>query len=373
MARELFRGLSNPITDSSNIDILLEQAKLNWDVCESPVTFTKPDGTPGTFPSRKVLTRCDTWEPIEVVSESFKVHQNRDIVSGLKALADAGGIKLDCGGSMDGGARVFLSGTVDRQFDASKAVPSENKHDFTDGAQAKSGARVGDIVGLRFTVSGGHRPGTPTTIKAQAMRLICTNGATVGGRECSIRITHQSKLDAESMRRLNAYMTETLEAFTKYEEKAVKLMGTVIPREVNEAFVLELLQEDILEKALRENAVVAPRNVARLTGAQILEEVMERAEQHKLSPRGLVQHVDKVGRTATEILSVVNTQPGADMTRGTLWGVYNAVTFHVDHIRGRSTDASVESAIWGEGDRLKNSALALAVDYTQRLRDLGVR
>lgn len=82
----------------------------------------------------------------------------------------------------------------------------------------------------------------------------------------------------------------------------------------------------------------------------------------------LASNSGKLGRTAGEVMRVLQTQPGSSTAHGTLWNAYNAVTYHVDHVRGRNADTAVESALFGEGDRLKNSALELAMDYTERLQ-----
>lgn len=353
---ELYRGLANPVIDDGDLDGLLVQAGLNWEVCEAPVQYALPNNpTLSVFDGRKVLVRCDTLQPIEVTSASFQVHQNKDIVKGLRNIARASGIRLDCGGALDGGGRVFLSGSVDMKFDAGREK------------------QVGDIVQLRYLISGGHRPGTPTTLKAQAMRLACMNGATLVASQCAVRVTHQQTLDANSVNRLVTFVENTQREFQRYEERAVKLMGTSIPYAVNQAFVLELLQDDLLEKVVRENSVITSNRANRFTGAQILEEILERSERGLLSPMQLAANSGKVGRTASEVLRVLNTQPGSDTARGTLWNAYNAVTYHVDHVRGRQADTAVESSLFGEGDRLKNSALELAMEYTERLQTLGVR
>lgn len=351
---QLYRGLALPVVDTGTVEGILAQIGANFKVCETPVTFTMP-GTDEvrTMDNRKVLVRCDTGAPIEVVSKGFQVHQNDIVVGQLKEVAEAGGVKLDAGGVFEGGARLFLSGTVDRKFD----VGEEKK--------------VGDIVQLRYTITGGHKPGTPTTLKAQAMRLWCKNGATLVAKQCEIRVTHQQKLNATALKRIGEFMRETQAEFTRFQAKAVTLLGTKISHEVNQAFVLELLEADLLEKVVRENSVIRADRATKFTGAQILAEVVERSERGLLKPMQLAANTGKLGRTVPEIMRVVNNQPGAAESAGTMWNAYNAVTYHVDHVRGRS-DAAVVDSIFGEGDRLKTSALELAVEYTQRLNTLGV-
>src|SRR5690606_10854332 len=56
---------------------------------------------------------------------------------------------------------------------------------------------------------------------------------------------------------------------------------------------------------------------------------------------------------------------GAELSRGTLWGAYNAVTEYITHERGRSDDARVESAWFGEGARLARRALDVALEFAR--------
>lgn len=353
---KLYRGLALPIIDASSVDAIQAQVGLAWKVCETPVIFTMP-GTDEvrTMDTRKVLVRCDTGEPLEVVSRGFEVHQNDAVVGMLKDVADAGGVKLDAGGEMEGGTRIFLTGTVDRKFD----VGEEKK--------------VGDIVQLRYTITGGHKPSTPTTIKAQAMRLWCKNGATLVAAAREVRVTHKQKLTTASVKRITDFMLETQAAFTAYQHKAVNLMGTKISYEVNQAFVLELLQGDLLEKVVRENSVLRSDRASKFTGEQILAEVLERSERGLLKPMQLVANTGQLGRASQEIMRVMNTQPGAHAAAGTMWNAYNGITYHVDHQRGRTASTAVANSLYGEGDRLKTSALDLAVEYTERLQALRVR
>ncbi len=342
-AASAYRGLAHPILNPENLDLILDQTGLNWEVCEFPVEYTGRNGRK-TMPSRKVLVRCDTDQELEVVSSTFQTHQNRDIAAGLVSVAGAAGVKLTEGGSFEGGSRIFLSGELDRQFDASGAK------------------KLGDMVQLRYVVTGGHKPGTPMTMKAEGRRLTCLNGQTVSAGACTVRVTHTQKLTTADLARIRAFVEATSAGFTRYEEQAVKLMGTVIPREVNEAFVLELLTDGVLGKVMEETTK------RKLTGAQILEAVMDRAEGGFLSPKQLAANAGDWTPTAQRIMQVVNTQPGADMARGTMWNALNAVTYFVDHQRGSNADTAMADAVFGEGDRLKRSALDLAVEWTEQLQ-----
>jgi hypothetical protein len=78
-------------------------------------------------------------------------------------------------------------------------------------------------------------------------------------------------------------------------------------------------------------------------------------------------------RSLAAVLDAIQSQPGAAMARGTLWNTFNGVTYQVDHRAGRNLDAAVESSLMGTGDRIKRSALDLALTYAEAAGNRGVR
>jgi phage/plasmid-like protein (TIGR03299 family) len=67
---------------------------------------------------------------------------------------------------------------------------------------------------------------------------------------------------------------------------------------------------------------------------------------------------DKIRDT---ILELHESGMGAEMSRGTLWGAYNAIAEYTDHIqRTKDTSAHLRSIWFGSGERFKVRAFALA-------------
>ena len=61
------------------------------------------------------------------------------------------------------------------------------------------------------------------------------------------------------------------------------------------------------------------------------------------------------------ILDLHEAGAGADLSRGTVWGAYNAVTEYADHIIHSKDPMKRLTSIWfGGGERLKQKALRLA-------------
>jgi phage/plasmid-like protein (TIGR03299 family) len=102
--------------------------------------------------------------------------------------------------------------------------------------------------------------------------------------------------------------------------------------------------------------------------------IFNRMSLKKLSDKELLEYVEKLvpdneeaeSSTRTEnirrtILDLHESGAGAEMTRGTLWGAYNALTEYTDHVQHSSNpDRRLKSAWFGAGERLKQKGFALA-------------
>ncbi len=342
----LYRGLAVPIQQATTGPEILKATGLDWKVTKVPVEFTY-NGVRRKREDLDILIREDNGRDLAHCSNRFHIHQNDEIIGGLAKLAEIGNIKITHGGAIDGGARVFLHGSINKQFDA--------------GVSKK----LKDIVRLDFTLSGSHRPGHPSLFNAMGMRLSCLNGAVMTGEKAGFRLTHLSDFKQVKQEEMEAFVQAMILEFETFEQKAKRLRATALNTEQTQCYVTELVQPDLLK------AIAAKEGpVENLTGAQILENVMTKDKSRntlsQLISGDLKDEDLKVDRTVKQILNVVDTQPGAELAKATAWAAYNAVTYFVDHVRGRDNDASVVSALAGPGAKLKARALTLAVDYSER-------
>ena len=68
---------------------------------------------------------------------------------------------------------------------------------------------------------------------------------------------------------------------------------------------------------------------------------------------------------AQKVIELVDTQPGAEFANGTFWSAFNAVTYYVDHVAGRTQDNRLHSAWFGQGKKIKDDALTLAIKFAE--------
>lgn len=368
-APTLYRGLAKPISGAKSVDEICERAGLNWKTESVPVQYTY--GGKLYNGDERALLRSDNAKELAIVSDKFKIHQNTQIVDGLAKMAEAGHVKVTHGGSLEGGAVVFLHGTAERQFDLLKEPNPETVGKYY--KPVKDSRKIGDIVRLDFSLRGGHRPGTPFVMQAVSLRLACYNGATSTAEECMLRLSHLQSLEKLNAGAINDFVTRNVAAFETYEQKARRLLKAKMDKRMQETYAIELVQPNLLDRVIEATKPIVAGSSApvKLTGAQLLSEIMEHEDiVGKLIAGDFAKKNEelKLDRSTKQLLGVIENQPGYEMSKGTAWNAYNAVTYFVDHVRGRNDDHCVESSFQGNGAKLKSRALELAVEYTERLR-----
>ncbi len=61
-------------------------------------------------------------------------------------------------------------------------------------------------------------------------------------------------------------------------------------------------------------------------------------------------------------MTTIHTQPGAHMSEGSWWSVYNGVTFHEDHGRFSGRAELLATKLSGASDERKQAALRTALE-----------
>lgn len=342
-----FRGLGVDVA-GLDVDAAVKKSGLDWKAAALPVAihgrteYRKAPGYQGVI-------RCDTGALLDITSDKFKIHQNRDTVGLFHEMAKEGELELHTMGELDGGAEIFAVARAKGEF-----TMNVGGHNRPFNGHAGAAVNNEDKTQLHFIMRGGHRPGTPTTLIAIATRLWCMNGVRFTEKAiANFRLTHRNEMTSWCKERIKEVVAAAISEFSTYEGKARRMLATQMTQAQTELYVLDLIQPEISTK------IRASVPDHQSTGRALLDRILSADEsRHLFTPviRG------EYNRGTKSILDEVVNQPGA--VPGTVWNAFNAVTYYVDHVRGRNADSGVRAAIFGDGDRLKKGALDLAVEFT---------
>lgn len=304
MERRLFRGAAKDIKAAQNDpqEIIRLVPGLNF----KPLTVDSGywDGMMWRSDGHRRIINDTTYEAIDggnTVSRHYRPHDVKAILQSLCEISKMAGMVLSEAVVLGGGEHIILR--------------AESEFSF---APALGDVHTGSVL---FKIS--NVPGVVSKCSAFVLRLVCLNGATARENLGDILSLHHRR-DYDSAAR------ETVEKMTT---------------SLNTSLVAH---EGRLQKLYKPSRIYSD-----IPG--YFREVLD------------IPKDSEETRTVQTLQELVWTQPGASETfyggeLPTLASLYNAVTYWVDHKRGRKPEAALYSSIYGDGARLKLKALHKALE-----------
>ncbi|WP_144373983.1 DUF932 domain-containing protein [Vogesella urethralis] len=293
-----WHGLGNQLTEQQPIDVWLHEAGMNWTIEQSDVLFNvSQDGMHiRMHRDAKVLYRSDTLAPLSVVSPRYKVVQPHEVLHFYNDLVHAGGFELETAGVLKGGKKLWALAKTGQE------------------TLVRSGDRVKAYLLLATSCDGT----LCTTAQFTSVRVVCNNTLqiAVGDNTGAVKVPHSTVFD---------------------------------PLAVKDALGLGLSDWDVFMRNIKalSQRPISPEE-ARQYFADVLDEPMP-VEDATPSKAMQQLHTLYSGAGMGSMLTG---------TRGTAWGLVNAVTEYVDHHRrARSSDYRLDSAWFGQGATLKQRAM----------------
>ena len=350
-----FRGLLKNVQGLDNNE-LLNAAGLGWKVGSLPVVVQ------GRTEQRlakdyQAVIRYDSGAILDITSKQFKPHQNSEILSGMQQLAEAGDAEICYAGPLDGGRKVVAIARMNGEFSLPDKTKTWNGHSGNPIPQDGE-----DTTALFTIISGGHEVGTPFKIRGLAFRQWCGNGAffTVFANS-TLTISHRLRLTMSELARIKRTYESIREEFSTYARDAARLQAVEMEKENSRLYVAELLKPGIAAE-LGERLKALPSD-ASLSRQQVWAEVADSLRGRQTLDAIIMENEQSVGfaRSGRNLLDAIVQQDGPNGRN--LWSGYNGVTWYVDHQRGRNPETGMDAALFGEGARLKESALATALQF----------
>ena len=295
-----WHGLGQELTPNASIDVWRKEAGLDWEAKISAIMFSWNGETYNEIDNQKVIYRSDTYKPLGVVTDRYRVHQPAEILDFFNTLMTSAGFTLEVAGAIKSGKRIWALANVNRE-----AVVL---HD--------------DAVRGYLLLSTSFDGTTATVGQFTSIRVVCNNTLSAADAESSpsrVNITHGAKFDASLMRdRLGLVVNGFDGLMDKYRKLARQGVSSEYAKQfTNEIFPAAYNQQTNIFKESR--------------GFKRVMELFDGAG---------------IGANNHGVY-------------GTKWGLLNAVTQYIDHERGHNVDTRMNNAWFGNGDRIKTQAETL--------------
>jgi phage/plasmid-like protein (TIGR03299 family) len=273
-------------------------AQLDYRVEKKPIRAIISGRQHADVPHHFATVRLDTNAVLGVVGDRYTVLQNRDAFTFFDSLVGTGEAIYETAGALGRGERIWILAKL----------PGFIK------------VHGKDIVNKYLLLTNSHDGSSLVRAKLTPIRVVCSNtlSLALSGMEEEVRIRH------------------TPSAVEKLEQ-AHKLLGLT-----NQLY-------DQLDFILNRMAL------KKVTDKQLLEYVK------RLIPDTEAENQTRTENIRSKILELHESGQGANLSRGSLWGAYNAVTEYTDHIQNTGNASRRLNSVWfGGGERLKMKAFALA-------------
>lgn len=338
-----WHGLGQRLTEGAPLEVWREQAGFDWSALSSPVRFVDTAGETHVMPDRQVIYRSDTGAPLSVMGDSYKIVQPGEVIEFFRDLSESGGWHLHTAGVLRGGRKMWALA-----------------RNHTEGEVAP-----GDKVRGNLLIATSLDGSMPTVAAMTAVRVVCANtlkialsgafeqrGSHLGkvkDGERAMKVSHRSQFDADACKReLGVART----AFEDFMGAARIMAAQSIELDEARAILRRVFGQPTTGKreAAPLSGSIAP--AVSIDGAGLLSSLLAK------SPTGQVREQRSVARCLA-LFGGEGRGANAEGSAGTRWGLFNAVTEHVDHEMGRSADTRLDSAWFGRGHEFKSQVLEL--------------
>ena len=344
-----WHGIGNPIDHDAEPGEMLEVSGLDWSVSKRPMfapatleafesfeAYVKWGGKPLPVNDYFALVRDSDNRVFGPCGKDYVPTQNRQAFDFFKKFTTAGQMRMETAGSLQGGKQVWVLAKIQKTF-----------------------ALVGgDEVQGYLLFSSPHVWGKALVIKFVTIRVVCANtfAMAMGGTEFGkgFRMPHIRAFDAEVAQEATISLGIANELFEGFEATARKLAATKVDVDVVVRYVADVFQ---------------PEAIIKQFGRSFYKQAEIKQAEQLLDPASPKVDASQFKRSAYDVLTAVNRQPGADFesTRGTLWGAFNAVTYYSDHLAGRDRDNALYASWFGPKAATKSRALRRAIQMAEVL------
>ena len=267
----------------------------------------------------------DPATQIAVVSDRYKVVQPRTVLEFFRDLCATNAWKLETAGVLGGGAKYW-------------ALARTTLEDGVNGDAHQ-------VYVLLATSADGSMA---TIARPTATRVVCQNTLTMALSSSdgkAVKVPHSTLFNPDAVR-AQLGLVDLDASWETFRKRMQALAETEVAPAVASAYFAELLRPTGVSPVQRAAAAAEGDE----TFAALLGKPIGQAAAAPTSTRAI--------RGLADLERSYTQAPGA--VPGTAYGLLQGVTHWVDHARGRDAEGRIQSALFGQGQALKDRALALA-------------
>lgn len=302
-----WHGLGVILDKPPTAEEAIKHAQLDWTVSKRQV-FIKPQLETGNdmerVPDQFAIVRDSDERIFGVAGKNYEPLQNSEAFRFFDPYVEALEAEYHSAGSLSGGKRIWVLAKIKR-----------------DDMEIVKGDTVQKFILLTNTHTGKHA----VTGALTPIRVVCNNtltGALRDGRTKMFRATHSKQME-KRLEQIQAEISQADASFKKTEEYYKMFAKKQVTKKIIDAVLSQTFEWSIESDSERSKREETFRN-------KQTESIMKLFE---------------IGR-GTDIQGV----------KGTVWGLYNAITEYVQHEKGKLADKRLESTWFGHGMKINQRA-----------------
>ena len=308
-----WHGLGQNLTADATLDEWRVEAGMDWEAALTPVMY-QAGGKTYRQASKCVIYRNDTNMPLSIVSNKYKIVQPKEVLEFFRSLTNDAGFTMETAGCLFDGKKLW--------------------------ALAKTGqsVKIGGVDEIRpYLLLGTSMDGSmATSAHFTSVRVVCNNTLRMAigknGQNSQIKVPHMTSFDSDAVKIDLGLASESWENFIEEvqtlstlkldREEAIKIVGSEIRQDWFNTDMSEMLPMQMADSSRELKAIMS---------------------------------LYEGGGKGSNLLS----------TKGTGWGLVNAVTQYFDHeapSKGFDRSKQLDRAQFGDRAKFKTNVADKLLD-----------
>jgi phage/plasmid-like protein (TIGR03299 family) len=299
-----WHGLGSSLTEDAPLEVWREEAGMDWSVRKTALVYSDDNGGVQTFPDRHVLYRSDNAAALGVVSSDYKIVHPHEVMEFFRDMISDHGFKMETAGCLFGGRKFWA---LARTGESTRIMGQDEIKPYLLMATSCDGSMA-------------------TAVHFTSVRVVCNNTLRMSigadGKRAQIRVPHHATFVPEYVKSQLGIVGEAWDAFVSNVEVLSKF------------------------RISRDEAIQ--------TVADELKDEWKKSDGDDMS-------YDEMIDSSVVLRRIIKLYDGESLgndfrsSRGTAWGLVNAVTQFFDHEAGsgRNLSRSFERAHLTDRAKLK--------------------